>query len=55
MAALESFPVPQVTVRIEKPSALTFVHGAGVEIIRDRRWMRNMMIESSAVNQLDPL
>ncbi|MCJ1349533.1 trifunctional dihydropteroate synthetase [Peltigera leucophlebia] len=51
--ALESFPVPQITVRIEKPSAITFAQGAGVEITRDRRWMRNMRIESSAVNQLD--
>lgn len=51
--ALESFPVPQITVRIEKPSAVTFAQGAGVEITRDRRWMRDMRTESSALNQLD--
>ena len=34
---LEYFPFPQVTVGIEKPSALAFVEGAGVEITRDRR------------------
>lgn len=36
---LESFPMPQVTVSIDKPNALTFVDGAGVEIMRDRRWL----------------
>ena len=36
---LESFPFPQITVGIEKPSALTFVEGAGVEITRDRPWL----------------
>lgn len=51
--ALESFPVPQITIRIEKPSAMTFAEAAGVEITRDRRWMRNMRIESSAINQQD--
>jgi len=34
---LEEFPVPRVTVAVEKPSALAFVDGAGVEIVRDRR------------------
>ena len=31
---LEGFPVQEVTVSVEKPSALTFVEGAGVEITR---------------------
>ena len=34
--ALEGFPVPQIVVNIEKPSALTFVDGAGVEIVRSK-------------------
>ena len=33
---LEEFPCPRVIVRVEKPSALTFVEGAGVTITRDR-------------------
>lgn len=33
---LQGFPAPRVTVGVEKPSALTFVEGAGVEILRDR-------------------
>ncbi|KAI4166168.1 MAG: hypothetical protein LQ342_000054 [Letrouitia transgressa] len=32
--ALEGFPVQEITVSVEKPSALTFVEGAGVEITR---------------------
>ena len=36
---LQHFPFPQVTVGIEKPSALTFVEGAGVEVTRDRTWL----------------
>ncbi|KAI4172514.1 MAG: hypothetical protein LQ343_003508 [Gyalolechia ehrenbergii] len=32
--ALDSFPVDEITVSVEKPSALTFVEGAGVEITR---------------------
>ncbi|CAD6574683.1 MAG: trifunctional dihydropteroate synthetase [Alectoria sarmentosa] len=38
---LEDFPIPQVTVSIEKPSALTFVEGAGVEITRDRSFLNH--------------
>ena len=34
--ALEEFPMPWVRVRCEKPSALAFVEGAGVEIVRYR-------------------
>ena len=33
---LNEFPIHQITVSIEKPSALTFVAGAGVEITRGR-------------------
>ncbi|KAL8947053.1 MAG: hypothetical protein Q9222_006624 [Ikaeria aurantiellina] len=32
--ALDSFPVQEITVSVEKPSALTLVEGAGVEITR---------------------
>ncbi|KAL8931847.1 MAG: hypothetical protein Q9211_006694 [Gyalolechia sp. 1 TL-2023] len=32
--ALDGFPVDEITVSVEKPSALTFVEGAGVEITR---------------------
>ncbi|KAL8998730.1 MAG: hypothetical protein Q9169_002285 [Polycauliona sp. 2 TL-2023] len=32
--ALDSFPVQEITVAVEKPSALSFVEGAGVEITR---------------------
>ncbi|KAL8671434.1 MAG: hypothetical protein Q9168_004063 [Polycauliona sp. 1 TL-2023] len=32
--ALDSFPVQEITVSVEKPSALSFVEGAGVEITR---------------------
>ena len=35
----ESRMFPRVQVRVEKPSALSLVEGAGVEIIRDRRWL----------------
>ena len=31
--------IPRVSVKVEKPSALTFVEGAGVEITRDRNWL----------------
>lgn len=44
--ALEGFPIPQITVAIEKPSALTFVDGAGVQIVRDRRWVQSLRAES---------
>ena len=50
--ALEGFPVPRITVYVEKPSALTFVQGAGVEIVRDREWIRSLQAESNQVNQL---
>lgn len=33
---LETFPFPEVTVSIEKPSALAFVEFSGVEITRTR-------------------
>lgn len=36
---LQGFPFPRVTVGVEKPSAVTFVEGAGVEITRDRGWL----------------
>lgn len=36
---LEGFPIPQITVLVEKPSALTFVEGAGVQITRDRSFL----------------
>ncbi|KAI4240999.1 MAG: hypothetical protein LQ352_007519 [Teloschistes flavicans] len=32
--ALDGFPVQEITVSVEKPSALTFVEGAGVELTR---------------------
>jgi dihydroneopterin aldolase/2-amino-4-hydroxy-6-hydroxymethyldihydropteridine diphosphokinase/dihydropteroate synthase len=38
---LEEFPIPQITVAVEKPSALTFVEGAGVEITRGRRFLQS--------------
>ena len=41
ITCLESLPIPQVTVSIEKPSALTFVEGAGVQITRDRNFLTN--------------
>ena len=34
---LQDFPMPKVTVKVEKPSALTFVDGAGVEITRTQK------------------
>lgn len=36
---LKEVPIPCITVKVEKPSALTFVDGAGVEITRDREWL----------------
>ena len=36
---LEGFAGPRVMVRVEKPSALAFVEGAGVEIVRDRQFL----------------
>lgn len=44
--ALEGFPIPQITVSVEKPSALTFVEGAGVQIVRDKRWMQTLKAET---------
>ncbi|KAL2046309.1 hypothetical protein N7G274_001756 [Stereocaulon virgatum] len=38
---LDEFPIPQITVAIEKPDALTFVEGAGVEITRGRRFLQS--------------
>ncbi|KAK4697189.1 hypothetical protein P7C71_g845, partial [Lecanoromycetidae sp. Uapishka_2] len=38
--ALDEFPFPMVAVKVEKPNALTFVDGAGVEIVRDRRFLQ---------------
>ena len=37
--ALGKFLIPQIGVRIEKPSALPWVEGAGVEINRDQTWL----------------
>ena len=34
---LYDFDIPQITVAVEKPSALTFVEASGVEITRGRR------------------
>lgn len=36
-ALLYEFDIPQITVAVEKPSALTFVEASGVEITRGRR------------------
>ncbi|MCJ1464617.1 trifunctional dihydropteroate synthetase [Pseudocyphellaria aurata] len=44
--ALEGFPIPQITVSVEKPSALTFVDGAGVQIVRDKQWIQTLRGES---------
>lgn len=49
--ALEGFPIPEITVSVEKPSALTFVDGAGVQIVRDRRWVQNLRAESNVANR----
>ena len=38
---LKNCSMPQVTVSIEKPSAMTFVEGAGVEITRDRSFLQH--------------
>ena len=38
---LAEFPIPQITVAVEKPSALTFVEGAGVEITRSNRFLQS--------------
>lgn len=37
--SLHGSPFSDVTVRVEKPSAVTFAEGAGVEITRDRAWL----------------
>ena len=39
--ALEGYPIPQITVSIEKPSALIYVDGAGVEIVRKKVQSQN--------------
>lgn len=49
--ALEGFPIPEITVSVEKPSALIFVDGAGVQIVRDRRWVQNLRAESNVANR----
>lgn len=49
--ALEGFPIPEITVSVDKPSALTFVDGAGVQIVRDRRWVQNLRAESNVANR----
>lgn len=36
---LKGFPIPQITVLVEKPSALIFVEGAGVQITRDKSFL----------------
>lgn len=41
--ALEEFPILQIGVRVEKPSALIFVEGAGVEIFRDQQWLATLI------------
>lgn len=38
--ALEGGVVPRVEVRVEKPSALAAVEGAGVRIVRERGWLK---------------
>ncbi|KAK0513248.1 hypothetical protein JMJ35_004234 [Cladonia borealis] len=37
---LAAIPLPEITVTLEKPSALTFVEGAGVEITRRRDFLQ---------------
>ncbi|KAL7752988.1 trifunctional dihydropteroate synthetase [Sorochytrium milnesiophthora] len=39
---IERCNVSKVTVRIEKPSALVFAKTAGVEVTRDREWLRQL-------------
>ena len=41
----------RIMVKIEKPSALTFVDGAGVEITRDRNWLHDMYSNSDGNNK----
>ncbi len=41
--------VEQVTVSVEKPSALPFVAGAGVEITRTRDWLKELDKESESI------
>ena len=35
--SLDEFPINKITVSVEKPSALTFVAGAGVELTRSKK------------------
>lgn len=39
--ALEDFLIPRIGVHVEKPSALLWVEGAGVEIDRDQIWINS--------------
>ena len=42
VTALEEYPIPQLGVRVEKPNALVFVEGAGVQIWRDQPWLQSL-------------
>ena len=42
----EEAKIPNVTVSVEKPSALAMVDGAGVNITRDRRWLHSQQQQS---------
>lgn len=43
--SLEQLSIPQVGVHVEKPSALMFVDGAGVDIVRDQVWRNSLSAE----------
>ena len=50
--ALEEFPIQEITVAIEKPCALTFVEGAGVEITRRRANYTGLDRQSSSRSEV---
>ena len=42
MVCFDWAPVPRVRVKVEKPSALVEVEGAGVEIVREKAWFEGL-------------
>ncbi|KAI7903788.1 Dihydropteroate synthase-like protein [Cokeromyces recurvatus] len=49
--ALEKCHVNKISIRVEKPSAILFADCSGIEVTRDRIWLRQMIEEEQRAGQ----
>ncbi|KAI8147624.1 Dihydropteroate synthase-like protein [Fennellomyces sp. T-0311] len=50
--AIEKCHVNKIRVRIEKPSAILFADASGIEVTRDRAWLKQVLEQEKAANKV---